>query len=93
MNCRIREHSWISSSASHVRANEDTIPVNDVSIHKDMTSQDIAHLKYKINLVSPETDYYFQQLSVWRLLFGLIQQQVASINIQFLDDLCFLPGE
>lgn len=60
MNCRIREHSQISSGTSYIRTNEDTIPVSDVSIHKDMTSQDIVHLKYKINLVSPETEYYFQ---------------------------------
>lgn len=69
MNCRIREHSQISSGASYIRTNEDTIPVSDMSIHKDMTSQDIVHLKYKINLVSPETEYYFQQLSMWYLLW------------------------
>lgn len=73
MNCRLQEHSQILSSASYVRANEDTIPVNDVSIHKNMTNQDTVYLKYKINLGSPGTEYYFQELSVWYLLFGLIQ--------------------
>lgn len=35
----MREHSRISSNASYGRANEDAIPVNNVTIHKDMTSQ------------------------------------------------------